>query len=94
MGEPLNITHNPEARRFEAPVGGSLAVCVYHRAGEVLHVTHTEVPRALEGQGIAAALVRETLDWARREGLRVRPVCGYVAAYMRRHPETQDLLAR
>jgi predicted GNAT family acetyltransferase len=33
------------------------------------------------------------MDWARAEGLKVRPVCGYVASYMRRHPQTQDLLA-
>ena len=57
----------------------------------VLH--HTEVPAALQGQGVAAALVQAALAWARAEGLRVRPVCSYVAAYMKRHPETQDLLA-
>ena len=34
----------------------------------------------------------EALAWARQEGLRVRPTCSYVAAYMQRHPETQDLL--
>jgi predicted GNAT family acetyltransferase len=59
----------------------------------VLLLTHTEVPPALEGRGIAAALVKAALDWARAEGLRVRPLCSYVVAYMRRHPETQDLLA-
>jgi predicted GNAT family acetyltransferase len=47
----------------------------------------------LQGQGLAAALVAQALDWARQQGLRVRPTCSYVASYMRRHPETQDLLA-
>jgi predicted GNAT family acetyltransferase len=37
-------------------------------------------------------LVAEALRWARTQGLRVQPRCSYVAAYMRRHPETQDLL--
>ena len=64
----------------------------YRRLGDVLVLHHTEVPRALQGQGLAAELVQAVLDWARTAGLRVRPTCSYVAAYMRRHPETQDLL--
>lgn len=86
------VTHNAAASRFEARVGGQLAKCAYRRQGDVLLLTHTEVPPAAQGQGIAAALVKATLDWARAEGLRVRPLCSYVSAYMRRHPETQDLL--
>ena len=87
----LTIVHRPEASRFEALFDGGIAVCAYRRDGPLLLLTHTEVPPAGEGRGIAAALVRATLDWARAEGLRVRPLCSYVAAYMRRHPETQEL---
>jgi len=90
----LTVTHNPQASRFEAQVGDGLAVCAYRQSGDVLLLTHTEVPPDSEGQGVAAALVRSTLDWARSEGLKVRPVCSYVAAYMRRHPDTRDLLVR
>lgn len=95
MSEPLapTIVHRAEASRFEAALAAGLAVCAYRRDGDVLLLTHTEVPMALEGRGIAAALVRATLEWARAEGLRVRPLCSYVGAYMRRHPETLDLLA-
>lgn len=93
MAEPLNIVHNLDASRFEARIDGQLAVCEYRRSGEVLAFTHTEVPWPLEGRGIAAALVGHALDWARSEGLRVRPLCSFVAAYMRRHPQAQDLLA-
>ena len=87
------VTHNPPALRFEATLKGRLAECSYQRQGDVLVLHHTEVPAALQGQGVAAALVQAALAWARAEGLRVRPVCSYVAAYMKRHPETQDLLA-
>ena len=55
-------------------------------------VHHTEVPPALQGLGLAGELVQAVLDWARAQGLQVRPTCSYVAAYMRRHAETQDLL--
>jgi predicted GNAT family acetyltransferase len=93
MSPPVHVIHNATASRFEAAFDGRLAVCAYRRVGDLLHLTHTEVPPSLQGQGIAAELVRETLAWARREGLHVRPLCSYVAAYMRRHPETADLLA-
>jgi predicted GNAT family acetyltransferase len=85
--------HNPAAARFELERQGLLCVCDYRRHGDVLDLTHTEVPEALAGQGLAGLLVQATLDWARQEGLRVRPLCSYVAVYMRRHPQTQDLLA-
>ena len=92
MNHAVTVTHQPAAGRFEAVVDGRLALCAYQRVDDVLHLTHTEVPRALEGRGIAAALVEAALAWARAEGLRVRPACSYVATYMRRHPQTQDLL--
>ena len=92
-GMEIKLTHNAAATRFEASPGGHLALCSYRRMGDVLVLHHTEVPEALAGQGVAAALVQAALAWARAEGLKVRPTCSYVAAYMRRHPETQDLLA-
>jgi predicted GNAT family acetyltransferase len=55
-------------------------------------LTHTGVPKPLRGRGIAAELVRAALEHARSRGLKVRPDCSYTEAYMRRHPETLDLL--
>ena len=89
---PAVVTHHPQACRFEAHTPAGLALCSYRRQGDVLVLHHTEVPPAMQGQGLAAALVAATLAWAREQGLRVRPVCSYVASYMRRHPETRDLL--
>jgi len=89
---PVVVRHDRVASRFVAEVDGRGSECVYRRQGDVLLMTHTEVPPALEGRGIAAALVAAALAWARQEGLRVHPLCSYVAVYMRRHPETRDLL--
>ena len=88
----LTIVHNIAASRFEADVRGEPAECVYRRDAGVVTFTHTEVPAALQGRGIAAELVRAALDWARAEGLRVVPACSYVARYLQRHPQSQDLL--
>ena len=51
------------------------------------------MPKALEGRGIAGRIVTAALDYVKSEGLRVAPYCSYVRAYMKRHPETQPLLA-
>lgn len=86
------ITHNDSADRFEATVDGQLCVADYRVHAGVMSIDHTYVPPALEGRGIAAALVAAALAHARTQGLRVRPVCSYVAAYMRRRRDTHDLL--
>ena len=85
-------THRPDAQCFEVQLDGHRAVCSYQRQGIEVALHHTEVPAALQGRGLAAELVAATLAWARHEGLQVRPSCSYVAAYIQRRPDTQDLL--
>ena len=89
----LNIIHNAERRRFEAGLdGGDIAHADYRMDGDVMRLVHTEVPVAHEGKGIAGALVRAAIAYAREHQLRVQPGCSYVRSYMQRHPETHDLL--
>ncbi len=90
---PLNVVHHPDIGRFEAIVDGLRCEVDYRLDGKTMHLTHTGVPRELEGRGIAAALVVAALTWARKQELRVNPLCSYVQVYIRRHPEWQDLLA-
>ncbi len=89
----MNVVHHAAASRFEVELDGELAVCSYRLQGDTMVVVHTEVPPRQQGRGVAAALVAAALAHARAHGLRVRPRCSYVAVYMRRHPETLDLLA-
>ncbi|UZD54121.1 GNAT family N-acetyltransferase [Caldimonas aquatica] len=93
MAHSIDVTHNPERQRFEALIEGQLSVADYQLRDGVMHMTHTGVPSALQGRGIAAALVREALAHAEREGLKVNPLCSYVRRYMERHPETAKLRA-
>ena len=90
----VTVTHNAARQRFEATVDGQLCVCDYQLRGDVMWMTHTGVPQAVGGRGIAAELVRVALEWAEQKGYVVEPSCSYVEVYMRRHPETQKLLAR
>jgi predicted GNAT family acetyltransferase len=88
----VEVLHNEAAQRFEAKVDGHLSVANYRLDAGVMRMVHTEVPRELEGRGIAAALVKRAIEHARASGLKVAPACSYVRTYMRRHPETQDVL--
>jgi uncharacterized protein len=88
----MDIAHNMTAARFECYVDGLLCRADYRMQGTVMQLLHTEVPPALEGRGIAAALVKAAFEFAAAKQLRVQPRCSYVRAYARRHPEVQALV--
>jgi predicted GNAT family acetyltransferase len=94
-----NVRDNPTEKRFEmdnpddaSRADGDLAVASYERDGDVVTFTHTFVPEALRGRGIASKLIGASLAAVREQGLKVVPQCPTVVGYMKSHPETQDLL--
>jgi predicted GNAT family acetyltransferase len=89
----IDVTHNPEKRRFEADVEGQQAMLTYFLQDRRIVFNHTEVPEALEGQGVGSRLAKAALDYAREHHLQVTPQCPFVAAYIARHAEYSSLLA-
>jgi len=87
------VRNNVGASRYELAVDGDLAIAVYQRRGEVIAFTHTLVPVRLEGHGVGSRLIKGALDDVRTRGMTLIPACEFVAAYLERHPEEQDLLA-
>jgi predicted GNAT family acetyltransferase len=87
------MTHNEAEHRYEATVDGLLSVCEYEVVDDKIVFTHTLVPPELRGRGIAEQLVRPALADARAAGRKVVPACSYVAVFIQRHREYQDLLA-
>jgi predicted GNAT family acetyltransferase len=87
------VRHFPERRRFETTVDGHDCEIDYRLAYGVMTITHTGVPPAVEGRGIAAEMTRFALETARTNGWKVVPACSYAAAFLRRNPEFEDLLA-
>jgi predicted GNAT family acetyltransferase len=85
------VTDNRQARRFELVTGGEVAFLNYERRKHTLVLVHTEVPPAFRGRGIGGALVKAGLEAARREGLRAVPLCPFVKAYLRKHPESSEI---
>ena len=89
----FEVRDNPAQGRYEMDVDGGIAVASYRADDKVVTVFHTEVPASLRGRGLGDHLVKGTLDLIRASGRKVIPRCGFVAVYIRRHPEYRDLLA-
>ena len=83
----LTVTNNETEQRYEVEVDGSLAVVQYEQRGNEIIIRHTVVPEALEGRGVGSALARSALEDARARDLTVVPICPFVSAYIRKHPE-------
>jgi uncharacterized protein len=90
---PFMIAHDVARTRFETVVDGEHASLLYRPEADAVHMTEVQVPAAIEGRGIAGALTKAALDWARAEGLKVVPACPYVASWVGRHAGYSDLLA-
>lgn len=92
--EPSRFSDNSERHRFELHVGGELAAfSEYNVLKTGLLFTHTEVLPAFEGRGLGSAIARQALDEVRRRSLQAIPVCPFIAAFLRKHPEYQDLVS-
>ena len=88
------VVNVPEASRYELRDGDRMiGEAAYRRRNGRLALIHTEVDEALEGRGLGSRLVRAALDDAREQGLEVVPLCPFVASYIDRHPEYQDVVA-
>lgn len=80
------VTHNTRAGRFEIALDDTLAVLDYVRSGPKLAITHTFVPPALRGRGLAEALMKAAIAFAQAERLTIDPVCSYAARYLEKNP--------
>lgn len=93
MPSEAQVRDNRDKNRFEILLDdGDVAFAEYKRLSRAILFPHTVVPPAHEGKGIGSQLIRAGLDAARAEGLKVMPQCPFFASYMKRHPETHDLL--
>ncbi len=85
----MEVVNNREKHHFEM---GAAVLTYREKPGEIAYL-HTEVPKELEGKGIAGKLAKTALEYAREQGLKVHPFCPFVKTYIERHPEYQDLVA-
>lgn len=89
----LSVRDNTSASRLEIQLGEQVAFAEYRLEANIITFTHTRVPEALRGRGIGTQLIEAGISVARERNLKLVPQCPLFAAYIRAHPETQDLLA-
>jgi uncharacterized protein len=97
MDSDVTITRHGagDAGEYHAHVAGSAAFgrLTWVQRGPVRVAEHTLVPPAIGGRGVAALLVEALVADAQRDGFRIDPVCSYVEAAFRRHPDWATLRA-
>jgi predicted GNAT family acetyltransferase len=90
---PLRLAGSHHAHRFETTVDGVTCELNYSLQDRIMTITHTGVPEAVGGRGIAGELVRAAFETARKEGWKVVPACSYARVWSERHPEYAELRA-
>lgn len=86
------VANNVKKFRFEVVSGAQVSKLEYRLGRYTLDLVHTEVPEELQDQGIGSSLVDAALNHARANGLKVIPSCPFVAAYVERHTEWEDII--
>jgi predicted GNAT family acetyltransferase len=94
MTEPnIEVRDHRDKSRYEVLADGELAgFAQYVMRGGRLVFVHTEVDDAYEGRGIGSRLAAGALDDARARGLRILPLCPFIASFIERHSEYDDLV--
>ena len=93
-----NLSHllidNQEAKQYEFHIADSIAKIEYIKTQDKIFLTHTEVPKRLEGQGIGTELAKQVLEDIDKKELTLVPLCPFVALYIKRHPEWRKLVMK
>ncbi|MEV6372986.1 N-acetyltransferase [Micromonospora musae] len=92
----FTVTDVPERDRFEArnETGDLAGVVTYQLTGTIIAYTHTEVDPEFEGEGVGSTLARAVMDDARAKGRTVVPICPFIAKWLTRHPEYEQIVVR
>ena len=95
--DDIVVEDNPEESRYEARLGDRIVgIAEYELVDEAgpIVFTHTEVLPEAEGQGVGGKLARTALDDVRRRDLRMVVECPFIASWVRRHHDYDDLIDR
>lgn len=93
--EHIGVIHAADRHRYELRDGdATIGFSTYHYAsgGDQVVFTHTEVDEAYSGLGLAQRLARFALDDVRSRGKRIVPLCPFIASFLRKHHDYDDIV--
>ncbi|MEE9365024.1 MAG: GNAT family N-acetyltransferase [Cellulophaga sp.] len=88
------LIDNKIAKQYEFHIENTIPKIEYIKAQDKIFLTHTEVPKGLEGKGIGKALIKLALEDIDTKGLTLVPLCPFVALYLKRNPEWKRLVMK
>lgn len=89
----IKIKHDNKSHRFYVPLGNEQMTLEYTKVSpDLIDFTGTFVPVQFRKRGLGSKLVRAGLEYAQKEGLKIKASCPFVADVVNRHPEYQHLL--
>ena len=90
-----DVRENSSLRRFELPIEGEALALAYYTIDDdgQLVLTHTEVPAAYSGRGIATRLAQGTFELLRQSGRKAVLKCSFMGHFFSTHPEYADVVA-
>lgn len=91
--EDLKLSVNESLHHLELKVGDITAFIEYKLTGTNLFLIHTEVPHELEGKGVGTAIIQKALQYAKDLHYSIIPICPFVRAYLKRHPEWNSFVS-
>lgn len=94
MDKKRTLIHNTAEKRYEFDIDGDKAIVEYSLQPGVMILSHTYVPQKHEGKGIGSELIRAVLEDIKEQGLQIVPQCQFIAQYIYRHPEWEELVLK
>jgi predicted GNAT family acetyltransferase len=92
--DQLQLVVNDKLSHLELAVDGYTAFIKYKLIGSKMFLIHTQVPEELKGKGVGSAIVEKALRFAREKGYAIVPICPFVQAYLKKHPEWGDIISK
>ena len=88
------VKHKLEGKRgkFYVTLNEEEALLEYEVTNNIIIAYHTFTPLNLRGKGIALAMTKALIELAQKDGRKIRPLCSYVANYLKNQPELSTLI--
>lgn len=90
----MELIKNEAEKQYEFHLeNGAIAFVEYLTETDKVYLTHTEVPKSMNGHGIGSELIKQTLQEIKKDGKKLVPLCGFVSWYVNNHDEWHSLLS-